>query len=1130
MDGRNSMFAIRQNTACDLRVANWLLVLCILDALYAVATQPTATKIATAEDRNTRFAHLSTKPALRRSQDASDNSTPPQFQNIRAQGGNARWTDLRFAHLTTNDGLSQNAVTAILQDRRGFMWFATRDGLNRYDGYACVVYKNKADDPESLSSNLIHDLMEDDQGYLWIATYTGGVSKFDPATERFTRYRHDPSNPNSLIADSVNSIARDRRGFLWFGTEASGLDRFDPATGTFTHYMNDSNGQFVGRITHVTEDSHHDIWFVGERGLFHLNPQIGQITRPPATGNDLGADYVHEDEVGNLWMLAYSPIVGLIKYDRQAERLMKYPVGSRAVGLVSSKLFADGQKGFWVPSSLGLYYFDRRTEQLTLRFQHVDSNPDGLNDNAVVSIYKDRGGVLWVGTENGGLNILNFHQEQFGRYTHRPGDANSLSPGRVTAIYRDSEGILWVGFSPRALDRLDRKTGQVTHHVAGLEDKNTIEKGTDVNSIVKDARGYLWLAGWGSALDRFDERTGQFKHYRHKADDPNSLPSNHVLRIYEDRGGQLWVGHIDGVARLDAATEQFTFYRPDPKNPTKYGNAALAFYQDRSGVLWLARGEGVLSRYDDKTHTFVNYTPDPRDPHKLKGGDIPAILEDRTGTLWLGAWDGLYRFDRQNETFTRYTESQGLPSSTIQGILEDKVGRLWISTKNGVSRFDPKRGTFRNYDMSDGLQANDFSQACYTQGPDGEMFFGGSNGFNAFFPENVHDNPYVPPMVLTSLKIFNKPVPIGPKSVLKKSIAYVDSLTLSYRKNVFSFEFAALSYANSHKNRYRYKLEGFDPDWSAVDSKQRLATYTNLNPGKYVFRVQGSNSDGVWNEEGLSLPILITPPWWSTNWFHALCAATFLAVLWAAYQLRIRQLHHEFEMTLGARVSERTRIARDLHDTLLQSFHGVLLRLQTVSQLLRERPRQAQETLDSTIEQVAQAITEGRDAVQGLRVSTVEGNDLALAISTLGEELAVDPSNHRSEFRVEVEGEPRNLHPIIRDEIYKIAAEALRNAFRHARTKQVEVELRYDNEQFRLRIRDDGKGIDPAIFSGQGSEGHYGLRGMRERATLMKGKLVVWSEVDAGTEIELCVPAGAAYTTDRKRSWLLRKFVRKAKA
>jgi signal transduction histidine kinase len=371
-------------------------------------------------------------------------------------------------------------------------------------------------------------------------------------------------------------------------------------------------------------------------------------------------------------------------------------------------------------------------------------------------------------------------------------------------------------------------------------------------------------------------------------------------------------------------------------------------------------------------------------------------------------------------------------------------------------------------------------------------------------------------------------VPIGPKSVLKKAIPYVDSLTLPYRDNVFSFEFAALSYANSHKNRYRYKLEHFEPGWNEVDSKRRLATYTNLDPGKYVFRVQGSNSDGIWNEEGVSLTIVITPPWWSTNWFRVFCAVVVVTLLWAAYQWRLQQLHHQFEMKLEARIGERTSIARELHDTLLQSFHGLMLRFQIVSELLPERPVEAKEQLDRTMDRAAKAITEGRDAVQGLRASTIQTNDLARAINTLGEELANDPAHHETPaFRVTVEGDPRDLHPILRDEIYRIAIEALRNAFSHAAARQIEVEIRYDNQQFRLRVRDDGKGIDPGVLAGQGPGRHFGLPGMRERGKLIGGKLVIWSEVGAGTEVELRIPATTAYPTATKRSWISELLVKR---
>jgi ligand-binding sensor domain-containing protein/signal transduction histidine kinase len=1057
------------------------------------------------------------------------------LKNAIAGGSHVPVNDLRFTHVTTDDGLSQGYVVAILQDRRGFMWFATRDGLNRYDGNSFVVYKNNPEDPASLSSNFLQDLMQDKQGYLWVATNTG-VDKFDPVTERFIRYLHDPNNSNSLGGPSVKSIAQDNSGALWFGTEGSGLDKFDPATQRFSHFRNDIDGRFVGRISQVIAGTHGDIWFVGERGLFHLDEQTGRITRPRAGRNGGSAESVYEDEAGNLWMIADSPITALVKYDRRSDRVSTYPLDTRSDSVLASTmnggsangtLLADGQNGLWVPSTQGLYYFDRRAEQFAFCFQHDEADPDSLDSNAIMSVFRDRGGVLWVGTEHAGLNLLNFEQEEFVNYTHRPSDPNTLSPGRVKGIYEDPGGVLWAGLFPRVLDRLDLTTGRITHFVPHPGNPDSLGEGTNVNSIYRDAAGYLWIGGGGSGLVRLDERTGHFKHYRHNPADPGTLISDNIYTIFADREARIWVGEDDGFSRFDPATGRFTNYRPVPNNPGILANTVWTIDQDRSGDLWLGTWGGALIRFDEKANTFLRYSPDPRDSHKLNGGGINTIHQDRAGTLWVGAMDGLYRLNRQSGTFDRFTELQGLPSSTVRCILEDRTGRLWLSTQKGISRFDPESHTFRNYDAFDGLQSNEFSTGCY-QGTNGEMFFGGSNGLNAFFPENVRDNPFVPPVVITSFKIFNKRVSVGPHSVLTKAIPYMSSLSLSYRDNVISFEFAALSYANSHKNRYRYKLENFEPGWNEVDSKRRLATYTNLDPGRYVFRVQGSNSDGVWNEQGASLIIFIAPPWWSTSWFRVLCAVTAVTLLWAAYQWRLRQLHHQFEMTLDARVGERTTIARELHDTLLQSFHGLLLRFQIVSELLPERPVEAKEQLDRSIERAAKAITEGRDAVQGLRASTVETNDLARAVNSLGEELATDSANPRPPtFRVTVEGETRDLQPILRDEIYRVTAEALRNAFRHAKARQVEVEIRYDEKQFRLRVRDDGKGMDPAVLSAQGRAGHYGLPGMRERAKLMGGKLILWSEVDSGTEVELTVPASVVYTTTARHSWIARLLGRR---
>ena len=396
-------------------------------------------------------------------------------------------------------------------------------------------------------------------------------------------------------------------------------------------------------------------------------------------------------------------------------------------GSLNGNLIADGQNGSWVPSGLGLSYFDRRTEKFTYRLEHDETDPESLDSNAIMSVYQDTSGVLWVGTENAGLNILNFRQQQFGYYGHRPGDPHSLSPGRVKAIYQEPNGALWIGFFPRALDRLDPNTGQITHYIPKPGNENALSEGTNVDGLYKDAAGYLWVGGGGSGLDRLDERTGRFKHYRHKANDPHSLISDNVLSIYGDRKGQIWVAQQSGISRFDPVTDGFANFQLDPKNPASLANWVTVMYQDRFGTFWLGTFGGALVRFDDETKGLVTYPPDSRDPSKLKGGGLTSIHEDRTGTLWAGAFDGLYRFHRQDGSFKRYSESQGLPSSTIRCIREDGVGRLWLSTQKGLSRFDPHKETFRNYDVSDGLQSNEFSDGCY-QGRDGKISSAGAMG------------------------------------------------------------------------------------------------------------------------------------------------------------------------------------------------------------------------------------------------------------------------------------------------------------------------------------------------------------------------------------------------------------------
>jgi signal transduction histidine kinase len=494
--------------------------------------------------------------------------------------------------------------------------------------------------------------------------------------------------------------------------------------------------------------------------------------------------------------------------------------------------------------------------------------------------------------------------------------------------------------------------------------------------------------------------------------------------------------------------------------------------------------------------------------------------------MWVGTQNGLDKFNPQTGSFSVFTQRDGLPGNAVGCILEDNNSNLWMSTNNGVAQFDSESKTFRNFSTAEGLPGPNLTGwgACF-QSPSGEMFFGGFNGGTSFFPDRVMDSSYAPPIVLTDFRLFGNPVQVGGQSPLRRSISFTEDLILSHQQNVFSITLSALSYASPATNRYRYKLSNLERDWNEVGSDRRQAIYTTLPPGTYTFRAQGATRGGPWSEPGVALQIEILPPWWRTRPFQAAVTSLLLLIAWSGYRQRLHHVARQFE----ARLAERTRIARDLHDTLLQSFQGLMLHFQTGIDLLPGRPAEARKTLEIAIDRADQAIAEGRDTVQGLRASTVEANDLASAVRILGEELRAEGTNQNSAlFEMEVEGTPRNLHPILRDEVYRITGEALRNAFRHARAQRIEVEILYGKRWFRLRVRDDGKGIDPKLLSGDGLAGHYGLHGMRERAKLVGGKLTVWSKLDSGTEVELSIPASTAYANPaRHRSWLSEKLTGK---
>ncbi len=1028
--------------------------------------------------------------------------------------------DLRFTQPHSVQGQLRDEVNHIVQDDQGFLWFGTSDGLRRYDGYGFRDYRHDPTDPNGISGATIYALFKDRSGRLWVGS-DGFLDMFDPATDKFTHF----SGPGTAgIEGLILDIRQDRKGMIWISSY-HGLYRLDPATWKTLHYQhlpNDPSSLSSNLLKATLEEKDGTFWVATEEGLDIFDRDAEKVTRHISVmdGVEPLRMSLIQDHAGVVWVI-FSSRNGLAVVDRAANRVTQYSFhGGSGQNTGVDSIYEDVDENLWLGTgSNGLLKLDRDRKQF-VRYRNNPRDAESFGAGIVLALFQGREGSIWAGTREGGITRFNRRPSPFQTYQPQAGSSVSKDVELSPSVFEDSHGVLWIG-AQAMRNRIEGKSERFSF----FSDEESYGKlfNSAVRSIAEDRSGALWF-GTYAGLNRIDPRTHKFKAYHHNPADPHSLSDDNVQGLFVDHKGILWVGTLDGLNEFDPVTDHFRVYRGSGDGLNQYQVIA----EDAHGILWLGTVSTGLHRLDPSTGFFRIYRNRPGDGGSLSNDQVSAICVDASGIIWIGTQNGLNRFDPVTESFTPFYERDGLPNNRITGIREDDHGNLWLSTRNGLSRFDPRAKTFANYSTSDGIvRGNIYGPHAGWKGSRGEMFFESTAGVIAFFPEKVVDNPYMAPVVLTDFRLFGKPVAVGGDSPLKQSIAFTDSLTRSAAQNMFSLEFSVLSYISPEENRYRYKLEPLDTGWNETSSAHRLVTYTTLPPGDYIFRAQGTNNRGLWNEKGLALRLRILPPWWSTWEFRVICAALILGLLWMLYRIRLHELTRQFNISLEARISERTRIARDLHDTLLQSFHGLLLRFQTASDLFPTRPDEAKKTLDSAIDQAAQAITEGRDAVEGLRSSTVLTNDLALAINTLAEELADGETNpNSSKFHVGVEGIPRDLHPILRDEIYRIAGEALRNAFRHAQALRIEVEIRYDERQFRLRVRDDGKGIDAKLLKEAGRPGHYGFRGMRERAKLLGGKLAVWSELDSGTELELSIPAAKGYTTpdSRKRSWLAEKL------
>ncbi len=785
---------------------------------------------------------------------------------------------LRFEHLTEKHGLSENRVTCILQDREGFMWFGTNYGLNKYDGYNFTAFKYDPNDPahtmQGHAPQLIH---EDQESNLWVAAYGGGgLNKINKRTGSVKAF----ANPTAIIFSSLHV---DRQGFFWFGTER-GLVRFNPNTEKFIRYSNADAATLA-----VAEDSSGRVWTFGT-GISYFERHTGKYTRLPQrlfADSTFSFSAAHLDKQGLLWIGTKGK--GLFTLDTKASLLQLTPYNPG--GLVNQNInnkgiYEDADGVIWLATTEGLQRIDRQTKAVTT-YRSDPALPGTLSNNNVRCVYKDRQGTLWVGTDNG-INKVVAHRKPFSAHQVQITSSPVLLPENwIATIVVDRIGMVWLGNEQTGLYQFNPRSRQFTHVEANPADPGSLSS-EGVRAIYEDRSGRLWVST-REALHQRDGATGKFIRY------PTKFP---VIALDEDPSGTLWTAgranSLNGaIAYLDSATRQFRYYYQADNGKGLNDPEVYNLMASRTGDIWASTGSG-LNRLNPKTGKFTYYTPnDPFTAGHFNDRVALALYEDAQGIIWAGtAKSGLNRFDPRTNTFTYFTTREGLPSNQILSIISASKDYLWLGTNQGLSRFNPGAKTFRNYDPSDGLPSTKFALRSVSQ-RNGKLLFGTFNGFVVFHPDSIHDNTTPPPVYLTGLKVLEKSRPFPE-----------DRLELPYDENFLSFEYVALNYDAPEKNQYAYRLVGLDNDW-IYSGTRRYASYTGLSPGTYTFRVKASNNDGIWNEQGATLRVIILPPWWRTWWAYTLYTLLFIAGIWSFIAYRSRALRRENRL-LEEKVALRT--------------------------------------------------------------------------------------------------------------------------------------------------------------------------------------------------------------------------------
>ncbi len=811
--------------------------------------------------------------------------------SVKAQDKSIRFERIASENIKVERGLSVNSVNCMLQDSRGFMWIGTWDGLNKYDGYKFKVYRsNYLDKDDELTNQTVQALCEDSDGLIWIGTEQG-LTKYDSKNQKFSKYYSVKNQTSTLSNDTIWSVFQDSYGNLWVGTQ-NGLNLYDKKTQKFKRFFHDpqnTNSLNNNKINDIYEDNLGCIWIATNGGLNRYNLLNKTFTlfkynsKEQGLPNDTVISVV-QDKKGILWIGTQN---GLCIYDIQNSVYKTYKNVKTKKNTISSNhivdVFVDKSGIIWVATAnAGLNKYEPTDDSFTC-FQTQNNDQYSLSNDNLSCIYEDKSGILWIGSFKG-VNKIDNTSSKFNHFKHIENDGFSLNNNMVWAFDQDKNGDLWIGTTD-GLNKYDKTNGKFSIYKNNLRDPNTISS-NNIRSVITDKQGNSWIGTLDAGLDMFvkKDKSNDFVkvNYKHSPTEKNSLSDNCVWCLLEDNTGLIWAGTNNGLNCLNNETKSITVYKKT-SNPFSISNDIVnTIIQDKNGYLWIGTWDG-LNRFDKKSGKFKTFTHAVGDPNSISSNRIFGLHQDKNGTIWVGTMGGgLNKFDSKTETFKYYTEKDGLPSNMVYSILEDELGNLWLSTNNGISKFNIATETFVNYDIQDGVQSSEFNQNAAYKTTDGEMFFGGMDGFNSFYPKNIIQNKFIPPVVITSFKIFNEIQPREPQNG--------DTIILPYYRNFLSFEFAALDFSNPYKNIYAYKLEKYDKDWVVCDANHRFAEYTKVNPGTYTFRVKGTNSDGLWNEKGISITIIVRYPWWERWWFRIPLILFIVLLGWILIYRRFRQL------------------------------------------------------------------------------------------------------------------------------------------------------------------------------------------------------------------------------------------------